>query len=43
MDIKFVDLHKNYLSIKDEIHTKFNSLFDNCDFVLGKNVTLFEL
>jgi dTDP-4-amino-4,6-dideoxygalactose transaminase len=42
MDIKFVDLKKNYLNIKDEIHNKFNSLFDNCDFINGKSVREFE-
>lgn len=42
MDIKFVDLKKNYLSIKDEIHAKFYSLFDKCDFINGKSVTEFE-
>lgn len=42
MDIKFVDLKKNYLSVKDEIHAKFYSLFDKCDFINGKSVTEFE-
>jgi dTDP-4-amino-4,6-dideoxygalactose transaminase len=42
MKINFVDLKRNYESIKKEIHHEFNSLFDNCDFINGKKVTEFE-
>jgi dTDP-4-amino-4,6-dideoxygalactose transaminase len=42
MSINFVDLKKNYESIKEEISVEFNSLFDNCDFINGKKVTIFE-
>jgi dTDP-4-amino-4,6-dideoxygalactose transaminase len=42
MNINFVDLKRNYESIKTEIQSEFNSLFDNCDFINGKKVTQFE-
>ena len=42
MNINFVDLKKNYESIKEEISEEFNSLFDNCDFINGKKVATFE-
>lgn len=42
MNINFVDLKKNYESIKTEISEEFNSLFENCDFINGKKVTIFE-
>lgn len=42
MNINFVDLKRNYESIKNEIANEFNSLFENCDFINGKKVTLFE-
>jgi dTDP-4-amino-4,6-dideoxygalactose transaminase len=42
MDIKFLDLKKNYLSIKDEMEKEYNDLFDNCDFIHGNKVKIFE-
>lgn len=42
MNINFVDLKRNYESIKTEIQREFNSLFDNCDFINGEKVTKFE-
>jgi dTDP-4-amino-4,6-dideoxygalactose transaminase len=42
MNVSFVDLKKNYESIKESITEEFNSLFDNCDFINGKKVTIFE-
>jgi dTDP-4-amino-4,6-dideoxygalactose transaminase len=42
MNINFVDLKKNYASIKDEISTEIASLFDKCDFINGGKVTIFE-
>jgi dTDP-4-amino-4,6-dideoxygalactose transaminase len=42
MNINFVDLKKNYTSIKDEISTEIESLFDKCDFINGQKVTIFE-
>jgi dTDP-4-amino-4,6-dideoxygalactose transaminase len=42
MNINFVDLKKNYESVKPEITEEFNSLFENCDFINGKKVTIFE-
>lgn len=42
MIIKFLDLKKNYLSIKDEIEHEYNNLFENCDFIHGNKVKIFE-
>jgi dTDP-4-amino-4,6-dideoxygalactose transaminase len=42
MQVNFLDLKKNYLSIENEIMEEFNSLFDKCDFILGKKVEIFE-
>lgn len=42
MDIKFLDLKNNYLLIKDEIVEEFNNLFENCDFIHGNKVKIFE-
>lgn len=42
MNIKFLDLKKNYLSIEKEINQEFINLFDNCDFIHGEKVELFE-
>jgi dTDP-4-amino-4,6-dideoxygalactose transaminase len=42
MNVNFVDLKKNYESIKCSITEEFNSLFDNCDFINGKKVGIFE-
>ena len=42
MEINFVDLKRNFNSIKNEIYNEFNSLFDNCDFINGKKVKEFE-
>lgn len=42
MDIKFLDLKKNYLGIEDEIKKEFNDLFENCDFIHGNKVKIFE-
>ena len=42
MKINFVDLKRNYESIKTEIQREFTLLFDNCDFINGKKVTQFE-
>lgn len=42
MEVKFLDLKKNYLSIKDELNNEFYSLFENCDFIGGCKVKEFE-
>jgi len=42
MKVNFVDLKRNYESIKTEIQREFTLLFDNCDFINGKKVTQFE-
>jgi dTDP-4-amino-4,6-dideoxygalactose transaminase len=42
MNINFLNLKKNYLSIKEEIDNEYTDLFDKCDFILGDKVKLFE-
>ena len=42
MNVKFLDLKKNYLSIKNEIDDEFNNLFIHCDFIQGSKVKIFE-
>lgn len=42
MNVSFLDLKKNYLSIKPEIDAEFNNLFENCDFIHGNKVKVFE-
>jgi len=42
MNINFLDLKKNYESIKDEIKKEYENLFTKCDFILGNNVKTFE-
>lgn len=42
MEIPFVDLKAQYLSIKDEIDSAIQDVLDNTSFILGKNVEDFE-
>jgi dTDP-4-amino-4,6-dideoxygalactose transaminase len=42
MNINFLDLKKNYLSIKEEIDNEYADLFEKSDFILGNKVKLFE-
>jgi dTDP-4-amino-4,6-dideoxygalactose transaminase/mannose-6-phosphate isomerase-like protein (cupin superfamily) len=42
MKIKFLNLKKNYLSIKNEIEVEYDDLFKNCDFINGNKVKIFE-
>ena len=42
MNVPFLDLKTNYLSIKDEIHNEYLDLFENCDFIHGNKVKIFE-
>jgi dTDP-4-amino-4,6-dideoxygalactose transaminase len=42
MNIKFLDLKKNYLSIEKDINQEFTNLFYNCDFIHGEKVKIFE-
>jgi dTDP-4-amino-4,6-dideoxygalactose transaminase len=42
MEIKFVNLKKNYLGIKDKIEQETNDLFIKCDFIHGNKVKIFE-
>lgn len=42
MNVQFVDLKKQYLSIKNEIDEAIKKVLDETDFILGKNVKEFE-
>jgi len=42
MQIDFVDLKRNYNSIKDKIQENFDNLFKKCDFINGESVKIFE-
>lgn len=42
MNIPFLDLKKNYLSIREEIDNEYIDLFEKSDFILGDKVKLFE-
>lgn len=42
MEVKFADLKTNYLSIKEEINAEYHQLFENCDFIHGSKVHIFE-
>lgn len=42
MEIKFLDLKKNYLIIENEMKKEYNDLFENCDFIHGNKVKIFE-
>ena len=40
-DVSFVDLKKQYLSIKNEVDHKIFEILDNTAFVLGDELKLF--
>lgn len=42
MEIKFLDLPKNYETIKNEVQSEINNLFEKCDFIHGEKVKIFE-
>lgn len=42
MKVAFVDLHAQYLSIKEEIDNAINEVISSSAFIGGKNVKLFE-
>jgi len=42
MKVNFLDLKKNYNTIKDEVNIELQNLFNNCDFIFGKKVSEFE-
>ncbi|WP_445475520.1 DegT/DnrJ/EryC1/StrS family aminotransferase [Methanococcoides methylutens] len=42
MKVPFVDLKRQYISIKDEIDTGINNVLENTQFILGENVAAFE-
>lgn len=42
MNIPFVDLKRQYDSIKDKVNTRINEVLQNTHFILGENVEAFE-
>ncbi len=42
MNIQLVDLEKEYKTIKKELNLMLDNLFKRCDFIFGKDLTLFE-
>ncbi len=42
LTIPFVDLKKQYQTIKDDVNVALQRVMENCDFVLGQAVKLFE-
>jgi len=42
MNVPFVDLKRQYDSIKDEVNTKINKVLQNTHFILGENSDAFE-
>jgi len=42
MKVPFLDLKRQYSSLKDEIDAAIKDSIDNCGFILGKHVTEFE-
>ncbi len=42
MAVPFIDLKKQYNSIKEEINTQITKVFEGCNFIMGPNVAAFE-
>jgi len=42
MNIKLIDLNRQYDKIKKEIYSEFDKIFDNSSFIMGENVKKFE-
>jgi len=42
MKVKFCDLSKNYLSIKNEINNEINNVLNSCNYINGSQVNTFE-
>lgn len=42
MKVPFIDLHANYLSVKEEVMLQLNDVLDNSAYILGKKVQDFE-
>lgn len=40
--VAYLDLHKQYLSIKDEVNDAILRLLDSCQYILGNEVAAFE-
>jgi tRNA G18 (ribose-2'-O)-methylase SpoU len=38
MKVKFCDLQKNYLNIKDEVDKNISTVLNNCNYILGNEV-----
>lgn len=43
MIIKYNDLEKQYLSVKNKFHLRLDKLLNESDYILGKSVKLFEI
>jgi dTDP-4-amino-4,6-dideoxygalactose transaminase len=42
MFVKFCDLTKNYLEIKDEVNNNINNVLQKCNYIFGNEVKVFE-
>lgn len=42
MDIKLLDLKRNYESIKEDVDKKIREVLDSTQYILGENVKQFE-
>lgn len=42
MDIKFCNLNKNYLQIKNEVDNEIIKILNKCNYILGEEVSIFE-
>lgn len=42
MNVNFLDLKKNYLTIKNEVNEKISQILDKSNYILGEDVKIFE-
>jgi len=42
MEVPFLDLTRQYRSIKDEVNAGTRQVMEDCRFILGENVNSFE-
>ena len=42
MNIKLIDLKRQYDLIKEDIFKEYNNIFNSCSFIMGDNVKNFE-
>ena len=43
MEVPFLDLTRQYRSIKDEVNAGARQVMEDCRFILGENVNSFEV